>query len=496
MPKTAFINVYDKKGIVEFADGLKQLGYDIFSSASTLKLLCRADVNAKPIGDNDRMLYPAINSILNIPDSRRLPKPHIVVANLYPLSNIIAQDNFTFEELPQYLDVANSALIRSAAKSFSDTIIVCDWKDYKLLLDALRDFGDISDDRKKRLAAKAYHYCAYYDGAIAQYLAASNNFIDEDEIVLSLKKVSKLSCGENPHQAGAVYAFKGSSPKGMAAIKILQGGKLNYNHYKDIDLACNLAGEFQLNACVLVKHAHISSFAWGGKLPDIFTAAFNSDIKNSSGAIAVFNRKVSQKTAQIIIENHLEGIVAPEYSKDALACLKSRKKLKVISAPLMIFAPDEAEITAVSGGILMEEKDISNEADYKNVTRRKPDSSQSALIEIAQKISKHAVSHAAVLVQDFKVLGISDGQANCFESIRIAAEKVRKNHPIIKPGGCIVLACDASMNKECIIEAIKCGVSAIIQPGLNSSRENAQCIEICDEKNIAMIFTGKRHLRQ
>ncbi|MCG2742155.1 MAG: hypothetical protein L6300_18235 [Syntrophaceae bacterium] len=496
MTKTAFINVYDKKGIVEFADGLRQLGYEIFSSASTLELLCRADVNAQPISDERQILYPAINAILNITDSQRLPKPHIVVANLYPLSQIIAQDNFTFEEARQYLDVANSALIRSAAKSFSDTIIVCDPGDYKLLLDALKDFGDISEKRKRRLAAKAYHYCAYYDGAIAQYLAASNNFIDEDEIVLSLKKVAPLSCGENPHQRGALYALKGSKPKGMAAIKILQGRTLNYNHYRDIDLACSLAGEFHLNACVIIKHAHISSMAWGEKLSDIFKAAFDSDIKNSSGGIAVFNRKVSLRTAKIISEEYLEGIVAPEYSKDALLCFKSRKKLKIISVPLMFFSPDEAEIASVSGGILMEEKDISNEAKYKTATKKKPDSSQFALLEMAQKISKHAKSHAAVFVQDSKIFGISDRQADCIESIRIAAEKIRKNHPIIKLGGCLVLACDSSMNKECIAEAIKCGVSAIIQPGLNSSRENAECIAICDDKNIAMVFTGRRHLRQ
>ena len=496
MTKTAFINVYDKKGIVEFADGLRQLGYEIFSSASTLKLLRRADVNAQPISDKEQILYPAINSILNVSDSARLPKPHIVVADLYPLSKIIAQDNFAFEEIYQYLDIANSALIRSAAKSFSDTIIVCDPKDYKLLLDALKDFGDISDDRKKRLAAKAYHYCAYYDGAIAQYLAASNNFINEDEIVLSLKKVAELSCGENPHQRGAFYELKAGTPKGMAAIKILQGGKLNYNHYRDIDLACSLVGEFQPSACAIVKHTHICALAWGEKLPEIFKDAFDSDIKNCSGGIAVFNRKVNFKTAKTIINEYLEGIVAPEYSKDALSCLKARKKLKIISAPLMFFSPEEAEIAFVSGGMLMEEKDISNEAKYKTVTKKKPDSSQFILLEMAQRISKHAKSRAAVFVQESKIFGISDRQTDCFESVRMAAEKIRINHPIIKPGGCLVLACDSSMNKECIIEAIKGGVSAIIQPGLNSSRENAQCIEICDEKNIAMVFTGIRHLRQ
>jgi len=47
--------------------------------------------------------------------------------------------------------------------------------------------------------------------------------------------------------------------------------------------------------------------------------------------------------------------------------------------------------------------------------------------------------------------------------------------------------------KDCIEEAAKVGVSAIIQPG--GSIRDQESIDAANENNISMIFTGIRHFK-
>ncbi|MBI4656383.1 MAG: hypothetical protein HY746_06525 [Elusimicrobia bacterium] len=496
MDKIAYISVYDKTGIVEFADELLQIGFEIYSSGSTLKLLKQSEIDVEEMPYAIPVHAPVIWAFYNqkFPAADfEIPKPLVVVSNLYPVSRIVGQDDFIPEELSNYLDVANSTLLRAAARSFIDTVVVCDPKDYNMVLGALKEFEEFPVERRRSLAAKAYYYCAYYDSTIAQYLAQNPSFL-EDEMVLGLKKVEDLAYGENRHQKAALYSLSGSRPWGLASANVIQGKPLNLNHYIDIDTALELVSEFEDTACAIVKHSNPCALVCAGKPSEAFHHAFRSDFQAAFGGVAAFNRPVDLETAKVISEEFIECVIASDYTKEAVDFLKLKKDLKVIMVPSMLLSPNEVEIHSVSGGILIEDKDNRTFLDgFVAATARQPSGNEVYSMKIAFKTAKHAKTYSMVLVQGGQTIGIGAGQPTNLESLKIAVAKSKEKHPIIEPGNPIVLASDAPMSVKTLGEALNNGVSAIIQPG--GGLEDNNCVDLCNQKNVSMVFAGIRHLK-
>ncbi|MPN61889.1 Bifunctional purine biosynthesis protein PurH [bioreactor metagenome] len=104
------------------------------------------------------------------------------------------------------------------------------------------------------------------------------------------------------------------------------------------------------------------------------------------------------------------------------------------------------------------------------------------------KIVKHVKSNAIVIVKDGQTLGVGAGQMNRVGAAKIALEQAGE-----KAQGA-VLASDAFFPMNDTVEtASTYGIQCIIQPG--GSIKDQDSIELCNEKNIAMIFTGKRHFK-
>jgi phosphoribosylaminoimidazolecarboxamide formyltransferase/IMP cyclohydrolase len=496
--KTAFISVYDKTGIVEFADELTGLGFEIYSSGSTFKLLKQSEINVEEIDDVSPRCESVIKAISAAPDDSQseelsIQNPYLVVSNLYPISRIVQQEDFSIEELPNYLDIWNSALIRTAARSFMDTVVLVDPKDYDTILNAIKEFGDLPLERKKQLASKAYHYCAYYDSTVAQYLSISQNFL-EDELVMGLKKIDDLAYGENRHQKSAIYAMSGARPWGLTACNIIQGKPLNLNHYIDLDVAVELAGEFEEPACVIVKHSIPCAVVLDKDISQAFLLAFRSDIYGASGGTAAFNTSIDLKAAKTISQEFIECVVAPEYTKEAIDFLKLRKDLKIISIASRLVSANEIEIYSISGGVLIENKDLQTfSGQVEPVTKKVPSNMEMYSLKIASKVAKYAKSYAMVLVQGSQTIGIGTGQPSNYDSLKIAISKSKEKHPIITPHNPVVLASDTPLFIKCVAEAINAGVFSIIQPG--GGREDTECIELCNQKNVSMAFTGLRHIK-
>ena len=188
MPK-AILSVSDKTGLVDFANGLIDLGWTLLASGGTAKLLREnklpvtevAEYTQSPeiLGGRVKTLHPAIHGGLlarpTAADHQQLLNLgwdfiDLVAVNLYPFEATIAKPNVTYTEVIENIDIGGVALIRAAAKNHARVMLVCDPADYAAILAELRT-GEISAKTRQKLAVKGFKSTAHYDTIISEYLS-------------------------------------------------------------------------------------------------------------------------------------------------------------------------------------------------------------------------------------------------------------------------------------------------------------------------------------
>jgi phosphoribosylaminoimidazolecarboxamide formyltransferase/IMP cyclohydrolase len=196
------------------------------------------------------------------------------------------------------------------------------------------------------------------------------------------------------------------------------------------------------------------------------------------------------KTAKAIVKSgFLECIIAPAFDKEAKDLFKDKKNLRLLE--LDNLEPiNETEFKRVSGGLLLQDKDTDT-LDLNNlkvVTKKKPTKQELESLVFGWKVAKHVKSNAIVLTRGSKTVGIGAGQMSRVDSVMIAKKKALSS----TRDSC--LASDAFFPKEdAVIEAVKAGVKAIIQPG--GSLSDAEIIKVCNKYKISMVTTGIRHFK-
>ena len=498
MDKTAYLSVYDKAGVEDFARGLEELGFEIYASGSTYKLLAEAGIEAEEV----RYSPPVPSSVLKALSGRfpavsengvELPRFYVVAANLYPIASIVGQEDFDIGELSTYLDQSNSAVLRAAARDFENIITVSSPVDYSPVLRALKDDGGLEPELKKQLAAKAWQSLAAYDATVAQYLSETGNLLG-DEVVLSLKKVTDLEYGENRHQKAAFYALSGARPRGLNAAKLLAGAGLNLNHYLDLDTAFELALEFEEPVCVISKHDRPAGVCAAGSQAESLRGALKSDPAGAVGGTAAFNRQVENETAEVLAETFIENVIAPGYSPEALKILRGREGLRILSLPAPVLSPYEVELHSVSGGVLIESKDNRLfSAEPGSVARRRPTDAEMRALLLAWKTVKYAKTYAVVLAEGHNTIAVSASESSTYDAVRSAVWKMRDKRSILPGSGPLVMAADAALPLKTLQVALAGGISAVIQPG--GWQDDEDCVKLCDSRNAAMLFAGIRHFR-
>ena len=185
---TSILSVYDKTGIIEFAQGLASLGWTLLASGGTAKLLREkgisvtevADYTKSPeiLGGRVKTLHPAIHGGLLARPTNSDHKElldlgwdyiDLVAVNLYPFEATIAKANVAYDEVIENIDIGGVTLIRAAAKNHERVILVCDPADYVGVLSALKK-GEIPFDTRKDLAVKGFQSTSHYDEMIFGYL--------------------------------------------------------------------------------------------------------------------------------------------------------------------------------------------------------------------------------------------------------------------------------------------------------------------------------------
>jgi len=510
----AIISVSDKAGVTDFAQGLSQLGFEIFSTGGTKKALVEAKVPVKSVSDitgfpeildgRVKTLHPAVHG--GILARRDLPAHlqelaknnmgtiDLVAVNLYPFVQTVAKEGVTLEVALENIDIGGPTMIRAAAKNFPGVIVVVDPDDYPLVLEKLG--GGIDQAERKRLAQKAFQHVAVYDTAISQYLRQDVEGFPE-EMTIALKKRYGLRYGENPHQPAAFYAeprVGAEQDTGITWAKQLWGKELSFNNILDADAAWGAVTDFAAPTVDVIKHTNPCGIASHDDIDEAYRRAFSGDPIAAFGGIVASNRPVTLAMAKAMKPVFYEIVIAPEYEPEALEFLKRKKDLRILVAELPPgygkAIPDYLDFRRVRGGFLVQSSDSLPEdrVSLRTATRREPTKAEVEDLLFAWRVVKHVKSNAIVLAKDKTLLGMGAGQPSRIVSAQIAREKAGE-----KTKGS-VLASDAMFPFPDVVEtAAAGGVTAIIQPG--GSIRDDDSIKAADEHHIAMVCTEVRHFR-
>lgn len=503
MLKRALISVFDKNGILEMAEFLQERGVEILSTGGTYRYLKENGIKVMEVSDvtgfeeildgRVKTLHPIIHAgILAIRNNEKhmaklkekeITPIDMVIVNLYPFFEKVNED-ISFEEKVEFIDIGGPTMLRASAKNFQDVIVISDTKDYGEVMTQLKEEGDVDFSTRRKLAGKVFNLMSAYDGAIS-------NFLLEEEYPeycsVSYRKVQDLRYGENSHQSAAYYV----SAAGTGAMKNmtqLNGKELSYNNIKDMDIAWKVVCEFDEIACCGLKHNTPCGVAMGDSVHDAYMKAYECDPTSIFGGIVAVNRKLDKKTAEKMVEIFLEVVMAPDFDDDALEVLRSKKNLRVIKCDVK--AMDSKELVKVDGGLLMQSSDRKLMDECRTVTDAKPTEEQMKDMVFGMKVVKYVKSNAIVICKNGRTLGIGGGQVNRIWAAQQALERAAR----VDSTYGAVMASDAFFPfGDVVDEAAKYEIKAIVQPG--GSLKDQESIDGCNGKGIAMAFTGLRHFK-
>jgi phosphoribosylaminoimidazolecarboxamide formyltransferase/IMP cyclohydrolase len=504
----ALLSVSDKIGLVEFARGLTEHGYDLVATSSTSRALADAGIEVQSVADvtgfpemldgRVRTLHPAIHAgilarrddpehMRQLAESRFEPID-MVVSSLYPFSDTLAS-GADADMIVENIDIGGPTLIRAAAKNRDSVAVVVSPSQYEPILGELREHRSLSMATRHRLAAEAFTHVATYDTQVAAWMRAGSS--DEAlprELTVGGPRLHELRYGENPHQRGALYAVPG--PRGgMAHARQLQGAALSFTNWLDVDAARALVAEFDEPAACVIKHTNPCGFAVGESAVDAYRRAYECDPRSAYGGIVGVNRPLDLATATALTETFLEAVVCPGLDDEAAAQLATKTRIRV----LVVERPSGAEsldVRSIDGGLLVQTRDrVTTDRSTMTVASvRQPDEAEWRELLIAWRVCRHVKSNAVVVVRDGMAVGVGAGQMSRVESAELAVARAGD-----RARGA-VSASDAFFPMPDGLETLgNAGVRSVIHPG--GSKNDAKVTEAADALGMAVVLTGERHFR-
>ena len=498
----ALISVFDKTGVIEFAQTLVKHGVEILSTGGTAGVLRESSLPVIDVSDYTnfpeimdgrvKTINPMVEGgILGLRDQHANDAENndikwidLVVCNLYPFSETISREGCTDALALENVDIGGPTMIRSAAKNVGWVAVVMCPYDYAIITNELNTHGEISFDTRNLLSSKAFGHTAQYDTLIHNYLKdekLSENFS------ITFQKHSEMRYGENPHQSASAYKIPGNNDANILNAIIHQGKKLSYNNIMDADGALACVREFDEPACVVVKHANPCGVAVGNDLLDVYNRAFNADFLSAFGGIIAFNRTCTPAIAEAITTIFVEIVLAPSFDVEALEIFKKKKNLRILEIGDFGKRVAKLEVRNVDGGLLVQDVDTKflSKDDLKVVTKKQPSDQEIETALFTWKVLRHAKSNGILIAKEKTTVGLGAGQVSRVDAVYMALRKGGEN---VRGA---VLASDAFFPFRDSIDAIKnAGIKTVLQPG--GSVRDQEVIDACNEHGISMIFTGTR----
>ncbi len=578
--KRALLSVYDKTGLVDFARALHdEFGVELISTGGTARTLKDAGLPVtlveevtgfpKMMDGRVKTLHPKIHAAIladrdNPEHMRQLAEQGIqpidmVVVNLYPFKQTIAQPGCSFEQAIEMIDIGGPCLLRAAAKNHLNVVVVPDITNQNEVLEELRAQGDIGIPSRTRLAAEVFHQTQGYDSEVSVYLleqrldrvveaaevdpselpdAELDTFEDETP-VLYLQQIARPRYGENPHQQAAVCIEDEEITKRTPTRPNVTSGAdegetpLSFNNYADASAAMELCAELSRDlrgqplidlrnqvgfanqsACCFIKHTNACGAAIHSDPVEAYRKAYLGDPNAAMGGILAVNFTVDAQFAEAVMNTYatwgkavgaggffVEVWLAPEFNDDAVQLIRTAKpwgqRVRLLGVGNMNTEPDasEMDLKRIAGGMLIQDRDLVglNEDRWQVVTERQPTESELNDLRLAWLVCKHTKSNAITICRDGMLIGNGAGQMSRVMSCRIATWLAQENGHSESLRGAVA-ASDAFFpfrdGPDILADA---GVTALIQPG--GSKRDEDTIAACNERGLAMIFTGTRHFR-
>lgn len=383
----ALISVSNKKGIIEFARGLKNLDVEIISTGGTYKTLMDAGVKVIKIDEltgfpemldgRVKTLHPFVHGGIlanrSIPSHMQQIKEagikeiDMVVVNLYPFKETISKPGVAMNEAIENIDIGGPTMIRSAAKNSGGVGVVVDPDDYELILSEMNSSrGTLSQKTLFSLSIKAFKHTCEYDSVIFNYFINRipefgsekiqinswldventqepdlkkvfdvNSFRDNEGsfnngLNLALTKKQNLRYGENPHQKASYYKFNDAPRESFVMAGQLQGKELSYNNILDGNSAFNIVKEFEKICVSVIKHNNPCGTAIGKDVLEAYTRAYEADPLSAYGSVIACNVIWTKEAAEFLMDKYVEVLIAPDFEDGALELLEQKQNLRVI----------------------------------------------------------------------------------------------------------------------------------------------------------------------
>lgn len=500
--RSALVSVYDKTGLEPILKLLHSNGVELISTGGTHQFILSLGLPALTVESltgypsildgRVKTLHPAVfGGIL----ARREDTNHkdqlskydireidLVIVDLYPFAKTV-ETTSDEAEIIEKIDIGGISLIRGAAKNFEDVLIIPSVEDYPTLERILSEQdGETTLEQRRRQAARAFAVSSGYDTDIFNWF---NRVEGLNELRVKGSNGATLRYGENPHQSGVFFGDLNE------IATQLHGKELSYNNLLDIDAALSLINDLDQTSVAIIKHNNACGVATRENLTEAWDAALAGDPVSAFGGVIICNKPVDEATAAHINQLFFEVIVAPDYEKNSLELLKSKKNRIILQ--LKSFDLGKWQYRSLLNGVLAQTKNDRNESsdNLKCVTEKTPTESEIKDLLFANRLVKHARSNAIVLVKDQQMIGSGVGQTSRVDAVKQAIEKAERFGFDLNGA---VLASDAFFPFGDSVEiASAAGITSFIQPG--GSVRDVDSIEMCNKKGVSMVFTGTRHFR-
>ena len=511
MIERALLSTFDKAGLAEFARGLVDLGVELVASGGTADHLAEHGLAVKRVedltevpellGGRVKTLHPRIHAAIlarrDHPDDLAALDEYgilpfdLVCVNLYPFTQVVSRHGVTEEDAVEMIDVGGPSMLRAAAKNFAHVAPVARPDRYGAILAELRESGEIALETRRALASEAFSITAAYEASIARWFADRNAF--PDLLIPSFEKVTDLVYGENPHQRAAYYSEVGARRHLLSQVQQMHGRQLSFINLYDLNAGRMLLREFELPACVIIKHANPCGVAVAGSIEEAYEKALAADPLSAFGMVCVMNRPVGAELGVQLATQFVDVLLAPDYDEAALDALRQKPNTRIlVDRERRRFDLGEKDYKRVYGGLLVQDRDWDVQArETMEVVTGSISEDEWGDLLFAWRVCKNVSSNAIVIARELQTVGIGAGQTSRVDSVRIAVEKARAfGHDLTGS----VLASDAFFpyadGPELALEA---GVKSIIQPG--GSKRDQGVIEAAEKAGATMVFTHRRHFR-
>ena len=508
--RRALVSVFDKAGLLDLATGLHAAGVEIVSTGSTASRIADAGVPVTRVEEvtgfpecldgRVKTLHPRVHAGLladtRLPthtealESLDIAPFDLLVVNLYPFTQTVAS-GASPDDCVEQIDIGGPAMIRAAAKNHESVAVVTDPTRYVWVLEQAHQGGVALADRRL-LAAEAFRHTASYDIAVASWMG---NVLAPDGdgspfpgwVGTTARRRAVLRYGENPHQAAALYGDP-ENRSGIAGATQLHGKEMSYNNYVDTDAAWRAAHDHDGVCVAIIKHANPCGIAVGTDVAEVHRQAHACDPTSAFGGVIAANTEVSTAMAETVSEIFTEVIVGPSYADGAVEILARKKNIRVLTAT---WAPSPAEQRAISGGLLLQQRDAidapgDDPGSWTLACGDPASPEQLADLAFAWRACRAVKSNAILLARGGATIGVGMGQVNRVDAAKLA---------VVRGGDRVagsVAASDAFFPFPDGFEVLAdAGVAAVVQPG--GSVRDEQVIEAAQRAGVTMYLTGTRH---